>query len=90
MQQIRYRLDVKNRIATLVIDTPGPVNTIGEQFIADLAAATQRATTDCASGVILSSAKQKSFLDGADLGEIRKNPSPSRFEVLLRSYHRAA
>ena len=87
MQQIRYRCDKKNGIATLVLDTPGPVNTIGERFIADLTAATQKANSDGVAGIILRSAKTNSFLDGANLVEIRKNPSPTRFEVLLRSYH---
>jgi 3-hydroxyacyl-CoA dehydrogenase/enoyl-CoA hydratase/3-hydroxybutyryl-CoA epimerase len=89
MQEIRYRLDRKSAIATLEIDTAGPVNTVGGQFISDLADATRRANQDGAKGVLLRSAKERSFLDGADLVEIRKDPSPVKLEMLLRGFHQA-
>ncbi len=89
MQYIDYRLDRKNGIASLVIDAAGPVNTIGAQFISDLADAARRANKDAVKGVIIRSAKTRSFLDGADLVEIRKDPSPVKLELLLRSFHQA-
>ncbi|KPJ75359.1 MAG: hypothetical protein AMJ54_15210 [Deltaproteobacteria bacterium SG8_13] len=88
-QSIRYRFDRIKGIASLEIDTAGPVNAIGAQFIADLAAAAIRAKKDSAAGVIIRSAKPRSFLDGADLVEIRKDPSPLRLELLLRGFHQA-
>ena len=87
MEEIRYRLDKETGIALLVIDAAGPVNTIGGQFIADLDDAARRAGKDGAAGMILRSAKIRSFLDGADLGEIRKDPSPLTLELLLRRFH---
>jgi 3-hydroxyacyl-CoA dehydrogenase/enoyl-CoA hydratase/3-hydroxybutyryl-CoA epimerase len=75
MEELRYRLDRKKNIAVFEIDTSGPVNTIGEQFIADLVKATEKANSDGVKGVVLASAKAKSFLDGANLMEIMKDPS---------------
>ena len=46
MEEIRYRLNRKKNIAVFEIDTSGPVNTIGEQFIADLVKATEKANSD--------------------------------------------
>ena len=75
MEEIRYRLNRKKNIAVFEIDTSGPVNTIGEQFIADLVKTTEKANSDGVKGVVLASAKAKSFLDGANLIEIMKDPS---------------
>ena len=86
MQEVYYRLDRESRIASLVIDTVGAVNTVGEQFITDLETATRRAAADRVVGIIIRSAKSSSFLDGADLAAIRKNPSPAALELLLRRY----
>ena len=83
MKQIRYSFDAQSGIALFEIDTPGPVNTIGAQLITDLGGAAERATADGARGVILSSAKKKSFLDGANLMEIMKDPSPRDLEHLV-------
>lgn len=83
MKQIRYMLDRSKGIAHVVIDTPGPLNTIGAQLITDLSSATLRAAGDEVKGVILSSAKEKSFLDGANLMEIMKDPSPSDLKHLV-------
>lgn len=75
MPEVIYRLDPVKNIATFLIDTAGPVNTIGDQFIKDLAAATEKANRDNVKGVILASLKKKSFLDGANLMEIMKDGS---------------
>ena len=87
MREILYRFDRNKGIASLEIDTPGPVNTIGGQLITDLADATRRAEKDGAKGMIIRSVKNASFLDGADLAEIRKDASPLTLELLLRRFH---
>jgi 3-hydroxyacyl-CoA dehydrogenase/enoyl-CoA hydratase/3-hydroxybutyryl-CoA epimerase len=89
MREIRYLLDRKKNIASIEIDTTGPVNTIGETVIRELASATQRANKDGVRGMIIRSAKAKSFLDGANLVEITKDPSPLRLKHLLLMYHEA-
>ena len=83
MPEVIYQFDLEKEIARFIIDTAGAVNTIGEQFIRDFAVATDRANSDNVKGVILSSAKKKSFLDGANLLEIRKNPSPLGVKYML-------
>jgi 3-hydroxyacyl-CoA dehydrogenase/enoyl-CoA hydratase/3-hydroxybutyryl-CoA epimerase len=87
MRDIRYRLDNKSGIATLVIDTAGPVNSIGGQFIDDLAVATESAYKDKISGMIICSAKDTSFLDGADLLEIRRTPSSLNLKHMVMRLH---
>lgn len=87
MQEIRYKIDREKNIAIFEIDTAGPVNTIGEQFIAELGKATERANSDGVKGVILTSAKAKSFLDGANLMEIMKDPSPLGVKHIVLKLH---
>ncbi|MGW8187993.1 MAG: enoyl-CoA hydratase/isomerase family protein, partial [Desulfobacterales bacterium] len=89
MQEVRYLLDRNKNIASIEIDTIGPVNTIAETVINELAAATQRANKDGVRGMIIRSAKAKSFLDGANLVEITKDPSPLRLKHLLLTYQEA-
>lgn len=89
MREIRYLLDRMKNIAAIEIDTAGPVNTIGETLINDLAAVTRRANRDGVRGMIIRSAKAKSFLDGANLVEITKDSSPLRLKHLLLTYHEA-
>jgi 3-hydroxyacyl-CoA dehydrogenase / enoyl-CoA hydratase / 3-hydroxybutyryl-CoA epimerase len=67
MSEVVYALDRDSGVATLIIDTAGPVNSIGQAFLADLERAIVRAGADQAKGVILTSGKKKSFLDGANL-----------------------
>ncbi len=83
MQELTYRIDEKTGIATLTIDTPGPVNTIGSTLITELDRAVTRARADGARGVILASAKRRSFLDGANLVEIMRDPSPMNLRHLV-------
>ncbi|RLB24992.1 MAG: hypothetical protein DRG66_08480 [Deltaproteobacteria bacterium] len=83
MQELRYKIDGGKSIAVFEIDTPGPVNAIGEQFITDLGKATEKANSDGVKGVILTSAKVKSFLDGVNLMEIMKDPSPISVKHLV-------
>ncbi|QCQ23028.1 3-hydroxyacyl-CoA dehydrogenase NAD-binding domain-containing protein [Desulfoglaeba alkanexedens] len=85
MPEVTYRLDSEMRLATFLIDTAAPVNAIGEQFIKDLAECTRRANEDGVNGVILASAKQKSFLDGANLKEIRTAASAFALKHMVRS-----
>lgn len=89
MEEIRYRIEHDENIAIFEIDTPGPVNTIGERLIAGLGKATQRACSDGVKGVILSSLKKKSFLDGANLMEIMKDPSVADLKHLVLKFHEA-
>jgi len=87
MQELRYKIDREKGIAIFEIDTAGPVNTIGEQFITELGDATERAHRDRVKGVILASGKAKSFLDGANLMEIMKDPSPLNVKHLVLKLH---
>jgi len=89
VEQIRYRIERDKKIAIFEIDTPGPVNTIGEQLIADLGKATEKARCDGVKGVILRSLKDKSFLDGANLMEITKDPSVIDLKHLVLKFHEA-
>lgn len=76
MKTIRYEL--ADGIATLTFDEPGsPVNTMCEQWQADLTAAVQQVVQDkdALRGVILASAKS-TFFAGADLkGTMRLQPA---------------
>jgi 3-hydroxyacyl-CoA dehydrogenase/enoyl-CoA hydratase/3-hydroxybutyryl-CoA epimerase len=87
VQELRYKIDRETSVAIFEIDTAGPVNTIGEQFITELGEATERAKSDKVKGVILTSGKAKSFLDGANLMEIMKNPSPLNVKHLVLKLH---
>ncbi|MFW6114698.1 MAG: 3-hydroxyacyl-CoA dehydrogenase NAD-binding domain-containing protein [Thermodesulfobacteriota bacterium] len=89
MAEVRYRIDRDTNIAVFEIDTPGPVNTIGERFIADLGKAAQQARTEGVKGVVLRSLKKKSFLDGANLTEIMKDPSVVALKHLVLKFHEA-
>ena len=86
MQELRYKIDREKGIAIFEIDIAGPVNTIGEQFIAELGEATEKAKSDRVRGVILTSTKVKSFLDGANLMEIMKDPSPLNVKHIVLKY----
>ncbi|MEI8181935.1 MAG: hypothetical protein WCG29_04450 [Desulfomonile sp.] len=43
MAEVKYHLDPASMVATMAIDTAGPVNTIGSRFTADLEIAVARA-----------------------------------------------
>jgi len=86
VQELRYKIDRGKGVAIFEIDTPDSVNTIGEQFIKDLGEATEKAKSDRVKGVILTSAKAKSFLDGANLMEIMKDPSPLSVKHIVLKY----
>jgi 3-hydroxyacyl-CoA dehydrogenase / enoyl-CoA hydratase / 3-hydroxybutyryl-CoA epimerase len=75
MPEVSYLPDTDSMIATLAIDTAGPVNTIGQVFIADLEKATAQANKDKVRGIILTSVKKRSFLDGANLKELATDAS---------------
>lgn len=89
MAEVAYSLEPNSRIATFVIDTAGPVNTIGERFISDLEKATDKANADRARGVVIVSAKKSSFLDGANLKEIITDATPSAIRSVVRRYQEA-
>ena len=90
MPEVKYHLDRDSMIATMAINTAGPVNTIGRQFLSELETAVARAGQDNARGVIFSSDKKRSFLDGANLKEILAGGVPQavrsvvvRFQEIL-------
>jgi 3-hydroxyacyl-CoA dehydrogenase / enoyl-CoA hydratase / 3-hydroxybutyryl-CoA epimerase len=96
MSEVNYILDQSTKIAAFVIDTAGPVNTIGQRFIADLEKAVDRAQRDSVQGVIISSAKKTSFLDGANLKEFLADATPQavrsmtmRFQEIMASLARS-
>lgn len=89
MSEVAYTLDRDSGVATLVIDTAGPVNSIGQQFISDLERATLRANADRVRGVIITSGKRKSFLDGANLQEITTNATPQLLRTVVQRYQDA-
>src|SRR5208283_4111890 len=85
MSEVAYTLDNSSKIATFTIDTAGPVNTVGQVFVADLECATASALSDEVNGVVLISGKKRSFLDGANLKEIMTGTTPGALRhVLLR------
>ncbi len=92
MPEVRYDFDTTNGVAVLTLDCDGPLNTIGSRFVANLEAAWRRAEGHGARGVLLCSAKERSFLDGANLVEILKldrrwglAPLLERFQSLMSS-----
>ena len=76
-------------IATFTIDTAGPVNTVGQAFVADLERATARALSDEVHGVMLASGKKRSFLDGANLKEIMTDAAPGAIRHVVLRYQEA-
>jgi 3-hydroxyacyl-CoA dehydrogenase / enoyl-CoA hydratase / 3-hydroxybutyryl-CoA epimerase len=96
MPEVSYELDHSTKVATMAIDTDGPVNTIGTQFLADLERAVASAKNDNVAGVIFVSRKRKSFLDGANLKEILTGDTPElvrsvaiRYQTVLESLARS-
>lgn len=89
MPEVRYALDQESRIATLTIDTAGPVNTIGHQFVTDLERASAQAVRDDVRGLVLVSAKNRSFLDGANLKEMLGEATPAMVRLAVLRYQQA-
>ncbi|MEW6140774.1 MAG: 3-hydroxyacyl-CoA dehydrogenase NAD-binding domain-containing protein [Thermodesulfobacteriota bacterium] len=89
MTEVSYILDTSSNVATFVIDTAGPVNTIGSKFIADLEQATSRANADGVRGAIIVSGKRTSFLDGANLQEIMGEGGRAAVRHLVLRYQEA-
>ena len=86
MPEVSFELSREHGIATLTLDTAGPINTIGTRLVADLGAAWRRAEAASARAVVLRSGKPRSFLDGANLAELQKLPSPDDLRELLRRF----
>jgi 3-hydroxyacyl-CoA dehydrogenase/enoyl-CoA hydratase/3-hydroxybutyryl-CoA epimerase len=89
MPEVTYSLDQAAGFATFTIDTAGPVNTIGQKFITDLEKASTRAVQDNVLGVIIQSAKKKSFLDGANLKEVLTDATPQAARLVVKRYQEA-
>jgi 3-hydroxyacyl-CoA dehydrogenase / enoyl-CoA hydratase / 3-hydroxybutyryl-CoA epimerase len=89
MSEVAYTLDPSSRIATFTIDTAGPVNTVGQAFVADLERATARAILDGARGVLLVSGKKRSFLDGANLKELLTDATPGALRHVVQRFQEA-
>src|SRR5438270_1551259 len=76
MQTVRTTTDA-DRVLTVWLDVPDkPVNTVGPQLLADLAEVVAEIERDKPRGVVIASAKQRGFVAGADLFEIRKMDRP--------------
>ena len=86
MSEVTYRLDEQSQVATFTIDTAGPVNTIGQQFLTDLEKAVNRAKEDRVRGVLFKSGKKKSFLDGANLKEMLGDVTPQMIRMVVQRY----
>ena len=86
MSEVEYVLDREGMVATLIIDTAGPVNTIGQVFMTDMEKAINRANKDRVRGVIVASGKKNSFLDGANLKEVMTDASPQAIRLALIRY----
>ncbi|MBI5250120.1 MAG: enoyl-CoA hydratase/isomerase family protein [Desulfomonile tiedjei] len=86
MPEVAYLLDQASNVATFVIDTAGPVNTIGQQFVTDLEKSSARAVRDGVLGVLIVSGKKKSFLDGANLKEILAGATPQIARQIVQRY----
>ena len=86
MPEVTCTLDSTSRVATLVIDTAGPINTIGTTLVADLERAWARAVRGGARGVLVRSGKKRSFLDGANLAELLKLDPEWELKPLLRRF----
>ena len=89
MSEVAYTLDQSSRIATFTIDTAGPVNTVGQAFVADLERATGKALSDEVKGVMLVSGKKRSFLDGANLKEIMTDATPGVIRHVVMRFQEA-
>ena len=86
MSEAQYTLDRETMVATIIIDTAGPVNTIGQVFMTDMEKAINRANKDKVRGVILASGKKNSFLDGANLKELMTDASPQFIRLTIIRY----
>ncbi len=84
MSEVDYVLDREEMVASLIINTAGPVNTIGRIFMTDMEKAINKANSDKIRGMVLISSKKNSFLDGANLKELMTDASPQsiRLEVI--------
>lgn len=89
MPEVTYTLNQESRVAIFTIHTAGPVNSIGQQFLADLERAISLAQQDRVNGVILLSDKRKSFLDGANLKEIMSDATPQMIRIVLQRFQDA-
>ncbi|HKV72821.1 MAG TPA: enoyl-CoA hydratase-related protein [Gemmatimonadales bacterium] len=65
--------DVKDGVAVVTINRPDKLNALNDQVMAELADAAERIATDPAiKGAILTGAGPKSFVAGADIGDLAK------------------
>ncbi len=76
MPEVTYHMEPDTTVATMVIDTAGPVNSIGHRFLTDFEKAVEKARKDEPRGVILVSGKKRSFLDGLNLKELLSEDTP--------------
>ena len=88
MSEVFYSHLQSSKIATFTIDTAGPVNAIGQRFISDLERAVTAAVADRVGGVILVSAKKRSFLDGANLKELLTDSTPAAISHMLLRFQK--
>ncbi len=86
MSEVKYAIDRENNLATLTIDTAGPVNLIDRSFLTQLEKVAARAVADEIEGLMLTSSKAKSFLDGANLQELATGASAQGIRHTLLRY----
>ncbi|MCP4601392.1 MAG: hypothetical protein GY847_12855 [Proteobacteria bacterium] len=89
MSEIAYSFDSEMGIVTLVIDTPGPINLIGPRFIVELEKAIEQMERDSVRGVLITSGKKRSFLDGMNLTEIVAGGSAQEIRSIMCRYQTA-
>jgi enoyl-CoA hydratase/carnithine racemase len=86
MSEVDYILDRETMVASLIINTAGPINTIGQIFMTDMEKAINKANKDKVRGIVLSSGKKNSFLDGANLKELITDASPQSVRLAVIRY----
>jgi 3-hydroxyacyl-CoA dehydrogenase/enoyl-CoA hydratase/3-hydroxybutyryl-CoA epimerase len=80
---VRLETDA-DRISTLFLDAPGKsVNTLNRAMWADLAEALDQVERDQPSAVVIASGKNRTFIAGADLFEMRQMDRPALEAYLL-------
>src|SRR5947199_7477436 len=84
MSSARLEID-SQRIATIWLDAPDKkVNTLSQQMWADLSACIENAGQSDVSALIITSAKPRTFIAGADLFELRGMSDVDLDEYMLR------
>ena len=80
---VRLDIDARDNTATLMLDAPGKsVNTLNKAMWADLNEALDQIESAAPAAVIVASGKNRTFIAGADLFEMRAMDRPQLEEYL--------